>query len=98
MSIILNGVSATVSETTDGHIITCNQVITDEFLETLKQERFESMNVREREHQRVASIPVVLIDKWIKDGFDFWNESNAKIVAKLKHEGLDYFVTTAKAI
>jgi hypothetical protein len=98
MSIILNGVSATVKENTDGHLITCNQSIPDAFIERLKQERFESMNVREREHQRVASIPVVLIDKWIKDGFDFWNETNSKIVAKLKAEGLDYFVTTGKAV
>lgn len=98
MTIILNGVSATVKENSDGHIITCNQVITDEFLDGLKQERFESMSVREREHQRVASIPVVLIDKWIKDGFDFWNEKNSVIVAKLKAEGLDYFVTTGKAV
>lgn len=98
MTIILNGVSATVSENTDGHIITSSQSITDEFIDSLKQERFESMNVRETEHQRVASIPVVLVDKWIKEGFDFWNETNSKIVAKLKHEGLEYFVTTGKAV
>jgi hypothetical protein len=98
MSLILNGVNATVTENTDGHIIESVQNIPDSFLQRLKDERNESQSVREAEHQRVASIPVVLVDKWIKEGFDFWNESNHKIVAKLKAEGLEYFVTTAKAV
>lgn len=98
MSIILNGVNATVSENTDGHIIACNQHLGDAFFERLKQERFESMNVREKDNQRVASIPVILVDKWIKEGFDFWNEKNSVIVAKLKAENLEYFITTGKAV
>lgn len=98
MSIILNGSQATVTANTDGHIIHSIQEIPSAYLDSLKAERFESMNVRESQHQRVASIPQVLVDKWIRDGFDFWNETNAKIVAKLKNEGLEYFVTTGKAV
>jgi hypothetical protein len=56
------------------------------------------MSVRETESQRVASIPVCVVEKWISEGFDFWNESNAKIVAKLKADGLEYFMTTGKQV
>ncbi len=98
MSINLIGVNATVSENSDGHIIHCVQQIPTAYIDSLRAEKAASMEVREREHQRVASIPQALVDKWIKDGFDFWNETNAKIVAKLKYEGLDYFVTTGKSV
>lgn len=85
-------------ETSEGLVIAKQQVIPDSFLQALKAERDASKDVREKESMRVASIPTCIVDKWIKEGFDFWNESNAKIVAKLKHENLDYFVTTAKQI
>lgn len=98
MSHNLIGSNATVSANTDGHIIHSVQAIPQAFIDNLKTERFESMNVREKDYQMVASVPQVLVDKWIRDGFDFWNEPNRKIVAKLKAEGLDYFVTTGKAV
>jgi hypothetical protein len=39
-----------------------------------------------------------LVEKWISEGYDFWNEPVSKIVAKLKNEGLEYFLTTAKSV
>ena len=91
-------IGRSISENTDGHIIERVQQIPTKFLDRLAAERNESMSVREGESQRVASIPVCVVEKWISEGFDFWNESNAKIVAKLKADGLEYFMTTGKQV
>lgn len=91
-------IGRSISENTDGHIIERVQLIPTKFLDRLAAERNESMSVRETESQRVASIPVCVVEKWISEGFDFWNESNAKIVAKLKADGLEYFMTTGKQV
>jgi hypothetical protein len=88
----------TLTSNTDGHIIERVQHIPTSFVDRLKAERGSSMEGREGEYMRVASIPVVLIEKWMKEGFDFYNESAKRIVAKLKAEGMDYFVTTSKTL
>jgi hypothetical protein len=46
----------------------------------------------------IASIPVEIVEKWQREGFDFYNESAKKIVAKLKNENLDAFLVTNKAV
>jgi hypothetical protein len=91
-------IGRSISENTDGHIIERVQQIPSKFLDRLAAERNESNSVREGNNQRVASIPVCVVEKWISEGFDFWNESNKKIIAKLKAEGLEYFVTTDKQV
>jgi hypothetical protein len=98
MSHQYHDINRSISENTDGHIIERVQHIPDGFLERLKAERDESTSVRETEHQRVASIPTCLVEKWISEGYPFWDEPVSKIVAKLKAEGLEYFLTTAKSV
>lgn len=93
-----NDITRSLSENTDGHIIERVQHIPEGFLKRLKAERDESTSVRETEHMRVASIPACVVEKWLSEGYDFWNEPATKIVAKLKREGLEYFLTTAKQI
>jgi len=94
----LDNVQVSVSSNTDGHIIETHQVIPDSLLRDLEEKRLNSHTARERELMEVASIPVCIVDKWIREGFDFWNEPNLKIVAKLKAEGLGYFVSTDKQL
>lgn len=77
-------------------LITKTQDITDEYIQSLKDARFESKNTRAGEYHRVASIPVILYEKWLAEGYDAMKEPVKKTVAKLKNEGLDYFVTTDK--
>jgi hypothetical protein len=91
-------IQRSLSENTDGHIIERVQHIPEGFLDRLKAERDESMSVRETEHQRVASIPTCVVEKWISEGYPFWDEPVSKIVAKLKAEGLEYFLTTGKQV
>ncbi len=94
----LSDIELGFKETSDSLIIEKAQEITPEFIQSLKDQRTESKHRREGDMMRVASIPVIIIEKWIAEGFDFWNEPARKIVAKLKAEGLDYFVTTDKQI
>jgi hypothetical protein len=98
MSHQYHDINRSISENTDGHIIERVQHIPEGFLERLKAERDESTSVRETEHQRVASIPTCLVEQWLREGYDFWNEPVSKIVAKLKAENLEYFLTTAKSV
>lgn len=93
-----NGIAVSIASHTDGHTIEKVQHIPQAFLDSLKTERFESMNVRETDYQRVASIPVCLVDRWLKEGYDVFQEPIRKTVAKLKSEHLEYFVTTGKNV
>lgn len=85
-------------ENSEGLVIEKFQEIPQEYLDSLKAEKANSKAVREGEYMRVASIPVVIVEKWISEGFDFWNASAKEIVAKLNMEHLDYFVTTNKQV
>jgi hypothetical protein len=87
-----------IQENAEGLIIEKAQYIDPVYLDSLKQQRSESKHRKEGEYMRVASIPVAVIDKWLNEGFDFWNEPAKKILAKLKEEGLDYFITTDKQV
>lgn len=40
----------------------------------------------------VASIPESLVNKWIREGFDFYNAPANEIIRKLKMENYDNFV------
>ena len=71
------------------------------YLDSLKKERDASRGQREGDFMRVASIPTVVVEKWRRDGFDIMADRNitgAEIVARLKAENLDGFLTTDKAI
>lgn len=85
-------------ENTDGLTIQTYQAIPQSFTDNLKQERFENSQGRVKgEYHRVASIPVVVVDKWMREGFDFYHASAKEIIARLKLENLDAFITSDKA-
>lgn len=82
---------------TDGSVIETFQTIPTEFTDDLKAERFANSQSRVKsEYHRVASVPVVVVDKWIREGFDFWKAGAKEILARLKAENLDVFITSDK--
>lgn len=85
-------------ENSEGLIIQTSQAIPDSFLRDLKEERFESKHRRAGEYHRVASIPVAVVDKWKREGYDFDNAPVREILLKLKAENLEAFITTDKVI
>jgi hypothetical protein len=50
------------------------------------------------EFHRVASIPTVVVEKWLREGFNIWEASGPEIVKRLKAENLDAFMATEKRI
>lgn len=77
------------------------QHIPQSFLDGLKQQRDASRGQREGDFMRVASIPTVVVEKWMREGFNIMTDRNitgAEIVARLKAENLDGFLTTDKSI
>jgi hypothetical protein len=98
MKPIVHDVNVNFDENSDGLVIEKSQYIDPAYLDSLKEQRASSNAVKAGDHMRVASIPVAIVEKWLSEGFDFWNEPARKIVAKLKAEGLDYFVTTDKQL
>jgi hypothetical protein len=67
-------------------------------LDALAQQRNESKSKAEGEFMRVASIPTVIVEKWMREGFNIWEVDGKEIVKRLKAENLDAFLTTEKSI
>lgn len=84
----------------DGVFRKHTQAIGDDFLAGLKEQRNASKDQREGDFMRVASIPVVVVEKWMRQGFDVMSgkHSAAEIVKRLKDENLDAFLTTEKSV
>lgn len=82
----------------DNLVVKKTQEITQDYLDALKAERNESTARPAGDFHRAASIPVVVYERWLRDGYDARQEPIAKTLAKLKAEGLDYFITTDKRL
>jgi hypothetical protein len=93
----IHDININFDENTEGLVIEKSQAIPDEWLQTLKNERFESKNKRTGEYHRAASIPVAVHELWLTQGYDMTKEPIKKTLAKLKAEGLDAFITSDKA-
>jgi hypothetical protein len=74
------------------------QHIPQGFLDTLKRQREGSLDFKEKEYMTVASVPVAVHEKWLREGFDMLSEPAYAIVARLKQENLDAFLTTKKKV
>jgi len=85
-------------DNSEGLIITKTQDIPQEHLDYLKAYRAQNSEGRMGDYHRAASIPVVIHEKWLKEGYDCTVEPIKKTLAKLKAEGLDYFITTDRAL
>lgn len=72
------------------------QNITTAFLDDLKDSRNASSETREKDFQRVASIPVVVHEQWLREGFDLYKASVKEITKRLRDQSLDYFMATNK--
>ncbi|MBD3754228.1 MAG: hypothetical protein IE937_01135 [Gammaproteobacteria bacterium] len=74
-----------------GDVITTEQTLGDDFWQDLKDAK-EEFHFRLNGLTSVASIPEALVNKWMREGFDFWNAPANEIIRKLKSEEYDAFV------
>ena len=82
----------------DGVFMKNTQEIPTSFLDSLAQQRNEMSGKREDDFMRVASIPVVVVEKWMREGFNIWEATGQEIVKRLKDQALDGFMATNKRI
>ncbi len=80
-----------------GLTIRKDQEITSDFLDGLKEDRMAS-KARANEFHKVASIPVVVVEKWLREGFDIYREDLKSIMKKLHAEDLQAFIATEKKV
>jgi hypothetical protein len=96
----LVGVTTDFGEDADGLFIKKTQDIPKHLLSDNLEHRNNSTAQREGEFMKVASIPVVVVEKWMKEGFNILdpNIDGREIIKRLKAENLDAFLTTEKSI
>jgi hypothetical protein len=81
-----------------GLIITRQQEIPEEYLRELRDAK-DAQDARfAPDMLRVASIPVVVVEKWLRQGFDIYRATLPEIMAMLRKEELDAFVTTRRRV
>ena len=87
-------------EDADGLVLKHTQDISQSFLDGIKETRNASLDKREGDYMSVAQIPVVVVEKWMREGFDIMAPgiTAAEIVKRLKAENLDAFLTTDKSV
>lgn len=79
----------------DTLIIKHSQVIPGEFLDQLAERKkaYTDTSFRAGEFEEFACIPTVIVEKWLREGFDIYKENANAIVARLKREDLGAFLT-----
>jgi hypothetical protein len=79
-------------------IVTRSQEIPQEYLDGIKAARDASTSAPIGDMMYVGSVPGVVVEQWINEGFDFENASFAEIIAKLKYDGLDGLIGTNRRV
>jgi hypothetical protein len=81
-----------------GLVIRQDQEIPDDFLSQLKQTKIDNHGKRAGEFLHVARIPVLVYERWLREGFDAGQASLKDILARLHRESLDGFIVTDKRV
>lgn len=89
---------AEVREDAGGLHIVRQQDISQDFLDSLHNEREFKRHNRTSEMHRVASIPTQVIDVWLRQGRDFYNATPRQVVQWLEADNLQAFIATSKRV
>src|SRR5438309_156316 len=82
-------------------ILTRSQELPHDFLDGIKAARDASAAAPVGDLMYVGTIPDVIVEKWMAEGFDILNNDGitfAEITAKLKHDGLDGLIGTNRRV
>lgn len=72
-------------------VITTEQYLGDDFWDDLSDAK-ENFHFRLNGLTQVATIPEALVNKWLREGFDFWDAPANEILRKLRLESYDKFI------
>ena len=84
-------------DSTNPLVIKRFQDIPQDYLDALAEDR-KASSARANDFHKAASIPAALHETWLRQGYDCTKEPVRKTLAKLKAEGLDYFIATEKRL
>jgi hypothetical protein len=73
------------------------QEITDDFVQDI-QDRFTHANDPTDNFLFVGSVPAAIADRWMREGYNIYEEPIRKTLARLKAENFGKFVGTSKSI
>lgn len=74
-------------------IIKTFQDVPDWYIDRLKEQSDAQKQTFAKDLRRVASIPLAVVEKWKREGFDIEHETAQAIVARLQREDLGAFIT-----
>lgn len=86
-----------IGEHVDGLFVRKDQEITSEFLDELAEDRLYS-NAPSKDFHKFASVPVAIVEKWMSEGFNVYQEKPRDIIKRLQREGLEKFICTTKEL
>jgi hypothetical protein len=75
------------------------QDLPDSFLRDLADQKIAQDRKFAPDEIKVCSVPVAIVDKWIREGFNIYADQNitpAMIIARLRAEDMTKFITTSK--
>lgn len=75
----------------DQDIITTEQYLGMDYWNELAEAK-DNFHFRLNGLTQVASIPEAVVNKWLREGFDFWNAPANEILKKLRLESYDKFI------
>lgn len=73
------------------------QDIPQDYLDALAEDR-KASTAKAADFHKACSIPAAVHEMWLRQGYDCTKEPVRKTIAKLKAEGLDYFIATEKRL
>ena len=84
----------------DRAVIQRTQNIGEHFLSDLASQRVESANAPIGDFHHVCSIPVVVIEKWLAEGFNIYdkNVTAADIIRRLQGQDMTGLMATSKNV
>lgn len=95
---ILLSTNTSFTEEHDNLTLKHEQYISPQFLDDLKDARYESTANPAGEFHKLASIPTSIAEEWLREGFNLWEATPTEVIRRLKNENLDYFIATNKRI
>lgn len=94
----LLGVSEDFKAEDDKLVRVYGQEFPSHYWEGLQWARAEDARSKTGDLWRVGSIPAVFVEKWLRQGFNIWQEPAKAIVKKCREENLQDFLTTGKRV
>ena len=85
-------------------VIKRTQDIPDDYISQLKADKIDTLHAPMGDFHRVASIPLTVVQKWDREGFNLEAvladgvNGLRKVIDRLNAEALDAFITTRKQI